>query len=78
MTEETRPSEDTPVLSFTGIRKQFFGVEVLHDIAIEVRAGTVHGLVGENSAAEAVVSIRGLLWMRAGVSFDAAFSNQSS
>lgn len=78
MTEETRPSEDTPVLSATGIRKQFFGVEVLHDISLEVRAGTVHGLVGENGAAEAVVRIRELLWKRPDVSFDAAFSNQSS
>ncbi|MDN6527928.1 MAG: ATP-binding cassette domain-containing protein, partial [Brevibacterium sp.] len=45
----------TPVLRATGIRKQFFGVEVLHDISIEVRAGTVHGLVGENGAGKSTL-----------------------
>ena len=43
------------VLSATGIRKQFFGVEVLHDISLEVRAGTVHGLVGENGAGKSTL-----------------------
>lgn len=45
----------TPVLSATGISKQFFGVEVLHDIALEVHAGTVHGLVGENGAGKSTL-----------------------
>ncbi|SMX70528.1 monosaccharide ABC transporter ATP-binding protein, CUT2 family [Brevibacterium sp. 239c] len=45
----------TPVLSAKGIRKQFFGVEVLHDIALEVHAGTVHGLVGENGAGKSTL-----------------------
>ncbi|SDS36191.1 monosaccharide ABC transporter ATP-binding protein, CUT2 family [Brevibacterium sandarakinum] len=53
MTGDSTPS--TPVLSATGIRKQFFGVEVLHDISIEVRAGTVHGLVGENGAGKSTL-----------------------
>lgn len=44
-----------PVLHATGIRKQFFGVEVLHDIALEVYAGTVHGLVGENGAGKSTL-----------------------
>lgn len=43
------------VLSATGIRKQFFGVEVLHDISLEVYAGTVHGLVGENGAGKSTL-----------------------
>ncbi|MBM6591730.1 sugar ABC transporter ATP-binding protein [Brevibacterium sp. RIT 803] len=46
---------DAPVLRATGISKQFFGVEVLHDIALEVRAGTVHGLVGENGAGKSTL-----------------------
>ena len=45
----------SPVLIATGIRKQFFGVEVLHDVDLEVRAGTVHGLVGENGAGKSTL-----------------------
>ena len=48
-------SADVPVLQATGIRKQFFGVEVLHDISLEVHAGTVHGLVGENGAGKSTL-----------------------
>lgn len=44
-----------PILTATGISKQFFGVEVLHQLDIELRAGEVHGLVGENGAGKSTL-----------------------
>ncbi|RBP65116.1 monosaccharide ABC transporter ATP-binding protein (CUT2 family) [Brevibacterium sanguinis] len=54
--EETEMGrESAPVLTATGIRKQFFGVEVLHGVDLAVRPGTVHGLVGENGAGKSTL-----------------------
>ncbi|MPV50876.1 ATP-binding cassette domain-containing protein [Pseudactinotalea sp. HY160] len=44
-----------PLLRMSGITKSFFGVEVLHGIDLEVRAGEVHALVGENGAGKSTV-----------------------
>ena len=38
------------VLAAEGLEKSFFGVNVLHGVGLELRAGEVHGLVGENGA----------------------------
>ena len=43
-------SPQAPLLSVEGIRKSFFGVEVLHGIGFTVERGQALGLVGENGS----------------------------
>ncbi len=46
---------NAPILTVTDVRKQFFGVEVLHGVGLELVPGTVHGLVGENGAGKSTL-----------------------
>jgi ribose transport system ATP-binding protein len=50
----TRPAASL-VLRVEGLSKAFFGVPVLHEAALELRAGEVHGLVGENGAGKSTL-----------------------
>jgi len=45
----------TPILSATGLEKNFFGVTVLKGVGIDLYPGTVHGLVGENGAGKSTL-----------------------
>jgi len=47
--------DTAPVLRVAGLAKAFFGVTVLQDAALELRAGEVHGLVGENGAGKSTL-----------------------
>ena len=40
----------TPALKLTGISKSFSVISALDDVTLEVRAGSVHGILGENGA----------------------------
>ena len=40
----------TPLISARGISKQFAGIEVLRDVDLDLRAGEIHALLGENGA----------------------------
>ncbi|WP_024357299.1 sugar ABC transporter ATP-binding protein [Leucobacter chironomi] len=48
-------TRSAPVLSAVDVRKQFFGVEVLHGVSLDLVPGTVHGLVGENGAGKSTL-----------------------
>ena len=50
-------SQDVGVcaLRAIGMRKRFGGVEVLHGVDLELRAGEVHALLGENGAGKSTI-----------------------
>ena len=47
---ETSLGDGQVLLSARGISKQFAGVEVLRDVDLDLRAGEIHALLGENGA----------------------------
>jgi simple sugar transport system ATP-binding protein len=42
--------QDSPLLSFEHVSKEFYGNVVLHDVCFDLKAGEILGLVGENGA----------------------------
>jgi rhamnose transport system ATP-binding protein len=50
MTEAAGKSSGAALISARGIGKQFAGVEVLRDVDLDLMAGEIHALLGENGA----------------------------
>ena len=48
-------STDAPVLQLTGIDKQFNGVPALRGVALRLRAGEIHALMGQNGAGKSTL-----------------------
>lgn len=61
--QQGNPPETSPLLELDGIRKSFFGVEVLKGVSFSVHPGEVVGLIGENGSGKSTTSniIGGLL-----------------
>ncbi len=53
--ESAEPGVAGPTLRGIGMRKGFGGIEVLHGVDLELRAGEVHALVGENGAGKSTI-----------------------
>ena len=43
------------LVELKGIRKAFYGVEVLHSVDFTLKPGTVHALMGENGAGKSTM-----------------------
>lgn len=48
-------TKEAPVLEARGMRKSFFGVEVLHGVDFSLRRAQIHGLVGQNGAGKSTL-----------------------
>src|SRR5580700_5971670 len=74
-------SRQKPILSLTGISKQFPGVRALDGVDFDLCAGEVHALMGENGAGKSTLIniISGLLHPTSGQIFlagqEVAFAN---
>src|SRR3954471_15498245 len=55
MSDSTLPATRPAPLAMTGISKHFAGVAALTDVSVQVLAGEVHAILGENGAGKATL-----------------------
>ena len=48
-------SPSTPFMQVTGLSKSFGAIEVLREIALEIRQGEIHAIIGENGAGKSTL-----------------------
>ncbi len=49
------PAPSTPFMQVTGLSKSFGAIEVLREIALEIRQGEIHAVIGENGAGKSTL-----------------------
>jgi ABC-type sugar transport system ATPase subunit len=54
-TEGHQPNQAKPLVSLRGIHKSFGGVKALTDVSLDIHAGEILGLVGDNGAGKSVL-----------------------
>lgn len=62
------PPRGEPLLSLTGVRKEFGGLIAVNDVTFDVRAGEIVGLIGPNGAGKSTIFnlVTGVLWPTSG------------
>ena len=51
----TAPGADAPLIELTSIGKWFGGVHAVSDVSVRIEPGTIHAIVGENSAGKSTL-----------------------
>jgi ABC-2 type transport system ATP-binding protein len=67
-TSTPRSATSRPALAIEGLSKRFGSTTAVRDVSLEVKPGSIHGLVGPNGSGKSTIlrSVLGLVWPDAG------------